>query len=514
MAGQETDKTVVYIDISDVTEQAIGMTGRFLRGRRRDIVLLTLIVSACFLFATEYSDPWVVPFVTGTWSQVTNEGVLSVLPDLLLRLFVGVIGVWALGAMISLALTFIRPLTLPNLYWARRSGGGRKVPYFNVTLRQLWRAVHGFRERTETAGGLNPTRARLISRSMRIAALVLFAGQLFGQTSFWARMHPVFDGDRGLLIVLGLCGALYLLSNRVRRPLVREKSFRARFHRTRLVGLGALVLYFAFVYAVIYVSAHYVVSPLLDTGDNAFSVRKLAGIVAMLAALYLAFRLPSKLFVWGRDQLFAARLIGRPQADDMEARDPRPPIILLRSFQDELGERHGRFYEALERSIGQALAVYGPCVAAGTPGRLAEGPFGRKYFGDEGWKEGLGKYLDEALLLVMIPGWTEGLKWEVEAIRQRGYLHKLLIILLAGEDDRERWAFFSDLFSGTPWHRVLTEAQIADAVAVFFESDDTLIVIKRQPTEEARDDGHDYEVAVHLAVYGLYCRGAAGLSAD
>ena len=508
MAGQETGKGVVYIDISDVTEQAIGMTGRFMRGRRRDVVVLTLIVSVSFLAFSEYLDPWVVSFVTGTWSRVLNEGALSVVPDLLLRLFVGVIGAWALGTLISLALTFIRPLTLPNLYWARRSGTGQEIPHFKVTLRQLWRAVHGLRERTEAAGGLNPTRARLISRSMRIAALVLFAGQLFGETSVWARIHPVFGGDRGLFIVLGMCVALYLMSNRVRRPLVREKSFRARFHRTRLMGLGALVLYFAIVYAVIYLSAHYVVSPILDTGDNTFSVRKAAGIFAMLATIYIGFRVPSKLFVWARDQLFAARLMGRPQAEDMEARDPRPPVVLLRSFQDELSAEHGFSYERLETTIERALAVYGPCVAAGTPGRLAEGPFGRKYFGDEDWQEGLGEYLEESMLLVMIPGWTEGLKWEVEAIRQRGYLSKLLIILLAAEDDRERWAFFSGLFEGTPWHGLLSGADIAGAVAAFFQEDGTLVVLKCREMEQARDDGNDYEVAVHLAVYGLYCHEA------
>lgn len=513
MAGQGTDRTVVYIDISDVTERAIGMTGRFLRGRRRDIILLTLIVSACIFALTEYSDPWVVSAMSGTWSRALNEGVLSVLPDLLLRLFVGVIGIWALGALISLFLTFIQPLTLPNLYWARRSGAGREIPHFGVTLRKVWQAVHGFRERTEAAGGLNPTRARLISRSLRTAALVLFAGQLLGQDSLWSHIHPVFSGDRGLFIVLGLCGALYLMSNRVRQPLVGDKTFRARFHRTRLMGLGALALYFAVVYAVIYLSAHYVVSPILDTGDNALSLRKVIGIVAMFAMIYLGFRLPSRLFAWGRDQLFAARLVGRPQADDVEARDPRPPIVLLRSFQDELSAEHGFSYERLEQTIERALAVYGPCVAAGTPGRLAEGPFGRKYFGDEDWKEGLGEYLEEATLLVMIPGWTEGLKWEVEAIRQRGYLHKLLIILLAAEDDEDRWAFFSRLFEGTPWHGLLSGADIAGAVAAFFREDGTLVILKCRDMDQARDDGHDYEVAVHLAVYGLYCHGVAGTSA-
>src|SRR5438045_2565184 len=42
---------ITYIDLTDATNDAIGMTGRFMRGRPREIVALTLGVGGCFYVA-------------------------------------------------------------------------------------------------------------------------------------------------------------------------------------------------------------------------------------------------------------------------------------------------------------------------------------------------------------------------------------------------------------------------------------------------------------------------------
>jgi hypothetical protein len=47
-----SEPQTIYVDLTDATNDAIGMTGRFMRGQPRDIIALTLIVWACFELAS------------------------------------------------------------------------------------------------------------------------------------------------------------------------------------------------------------------------------------------------------------------------------------------------------------------------------------------------------------------------------------------------------------------------------------------------------------------------------
>jgi hypothetical protein len=148
----------------------------------------------------------------------------------------------------------------------------------------------------------------------------------------------------------------------------------------------------------------------------------------------------------------AGALIGRrgkqllqPTASELTAHDARRPIVLLRSFaDDDLMVVTGRSKEGLttgdfEESIEDQFAPFGPFVAIGKPGEpLPALGAARDYYSDAEWQDAVAKWMDEALALVVIPGLTGGLGWELETIRQYGHFDKVLVLSPASRRRKRR----------------------------------------------------------------------------
>jgi hypothetical protein len=143
-------------------------------------------------------------------------------------------------------------------------------------------------------------------------------------------------------------------------------------------------------------------------------------------------------------------------------RDRRRPILLLRSFGDDMIGLKGRrgvrlpfgldemFARTFEEVITRELSRYGPVVAIGRPGEsLPVVGAAREYVQSEDWQRKVSSLVDEALLIVALIGITKGLAWELNEISNRGALHKLLLVMpptSEREDDLHlRWAAFRDL---------------------------------------------------------------------
>ena len=123
-------------------------------------------------------------------------------------------------------------------------------------------------------------------------------------------------------------------------------------------------------------------------------------------------------------------------AVQVQARDERPPVLLLRSFDDDAielsgPEHHFRLQSLnLEEVVADTLWVVGPVIAVGRPGEELS-PLGaaREYVADGAWQDRVLQLFGQAALIVAVMGDSAGLEWEYRAIAGAGLHDRLLLIL-------------------------------------------------------------------------------------
>src|SRR5574339_970358 len=127
------------------------------------------------------------------------------------------------------------------------------------------------------------------------------------------------------------------------------------------------------------------------------------GLVLFAASLVLSGLLAQRIDARGR------RLRQR-DALSVIAEDPRPPVLFLRSFDDDdvhdLTSRTGRVgLHRTEDNLCHALRRLGPVVAIGRPGeRLPEVGAARLYVSDRTWQDAVRFFLEKARAVVIVMG--------------------------------------------------------------------------------------------------------------
>lgn len=123
-----------------------------------------------------------------------------------------------------------------------------------------------------------------------------------------------------------------------------------------------------------------------------------------------------------------------PSADEVLATDSRPPVLYLRSFEDD-EEAVG-----LEYSLSEVMDDVGPFVAVGRPGDKLP-PLGvtRSYHRDEDWQSYVVDLLDRSALVVMLAGRTEGLAWELGQAARRLSPERLVVLVPNQQESYERF---------------------------------------------------------------------------
>jgi hypothetical protein len=181
-----------------------------------------------------------------------------------------------------------------------------------------------------------------------------------------------------------------------------------------------------------------------------------------------------------------ARMWARVSADRLRARDPRKPVLYLRSFEDDdlrlpavLSARRpflelfaARGSDPFEESIAWQVAPYGPVVAIGRPGRSIQSlGAARELLPDEVWQQEVSERMADARAIVVTIGSTDGLRWEVAQLVSGGNLDRTVFVVPPTDNDaiRERWRFTEEALSAaganlaeTP---ITTERFLAAAIA-------------------------------------------------
>jgi hypothetical protein len=176
----------------------------------------------------------------------------------------------------------------------------------------------------------------------------------------------------------------------------------------------------------------------------------------------LATRLPEAglgLLVLGAVIFLAARRLRSADARRLMLRDPRPPVLYLRSFTDDrlrlwtatlgrpsLVERFTpRRFDRFEEVLVRHLSRYGPVIAVNPPGtRLAPLGAARETIEPANWQSAVaGLMAHSALIVFLAPPSrvTQGLHWELRTVAEHGQLDKALVVVppLPAEQLQARW---------------------------------------------------------------------------
>lgn len=147
-------------------------------------------------------------------------------------------------------------------------------------------------------------------------------------------------------------------------------------------------------------------------------------LVLISAAIFLVARMIDHL----------ASFLIRQSFSELSKRDARPPILFLRSFEDDQVtiERQDALFEVLawkamqprirrlDHILVEKFSRYGPVVAIGRPGERFL-PFGaaRLYVNDDQWQERVIALAEKASAVVVVTSSTPGLRWEITTMLER-----------------------------------------------------------------------------------------------
>ena len=238
--------------------------------------------------------------------------------------------------------------------------------------------------------------------------------------------------------------------------------------------------------------------------------RKLYDTIAGLGGLGL-YLLP----LWGLLLVLGQRL-AQPDARRLLETDKRSPVLLLRSFADDRKQVRPRnvlsrymFFGLrtgmrLEAAIADELVALGPFIAIGTPGeRLAQLGAARSYYPDDEWQDAVLGWMERSRLVVLIAGRSKWFLWELQQVRNRGHLDKTLILFPPGtaEEVQERWQFITDGLGalGPPPETGLNWNGAQPLALHFHPTGAGTLLMSGTATQV------DYELAVRLATFGIYC---------
>jgi len=138
--------------------------------------------------------------------------------------------------------------------------------------------------------------------------------------------------------------------------------------------------------------------------------------------------------VWGWSIYTRGRQYLAPDANRLLQNDPRPRCVYLRPFNaddaDSSLDDAVLFGVSEEEQIAAAMNEIGPFVAIGKPGELLPHlGAARVYINNENWREEVVEWLSKAQLVLVRPGFTKSIEWEIAHIVENIHPDRLVILL-------------------------------------------------------------------------------------
>jgi hypothetical protein len=215
---------------------------------------------------------------------------------------------------------------------------------------------------------------------------------------------------------------------------------------------------------------------------------------AYLWSLYFDPTFPP-IYVRADKALAIRRRLLTPSAIAVRKADARPPVLFLRSFNDDLMDfRDPANHDGLtggvltfEELLTDRLWTFGPVVAIGRPNEVLP-PAGaaREYVSDNGWQTRVTALASEARLVVMVVGITAGLGWEFARIIRMGFGHKVILAFPPCPDLEAglRWRTFRESLDVDARKLATSRLDVRGALAVFFAADGRPVVLTARTRDE------------------------------
>ena len=151
-----------------------------------------------------------------------------------------------------------------------------------------------------------------------------------------------------------------------------------------------------------------------------------------------------------------ARALSRARTKRALEVDSRRAALYLRSFDDDklplpsIASARRPLFELFslrgadpfEESLAWELNTYGPVVAVGRPGRsLASLGAAREHLADDTWRDQVANRMEEAGVIAVATGETDGLAWELGQVVNGGHLQKTFFVFppVAPDAVGRRW---------------------------------------------------------------------------
>lgn len=184
------------------------------------------------------------------------------------------------------------------------------------------------------------------------------------------------------------------------------------------------------------------------------------------------FGLGSALTLLGFFLLVRARRYFQIDADSLLAVDRRPPILFLRSFDDDEKHTYSSAQKALldfslEIRLSNHFSRFGPFVAIGSPKETVPQPgAARVLLSDDEWQPRVLSWMRDAGLIIMYSGKTHWVNWELQKVLENECATRLILMIPEikiwsrserSEEISARVEQVRAVFKSTPWEEELSQ---------------------------------------------------------
>jgi hypothetical protein len=174
-----------------------------------------------------------------------------------------------------------------------------------------------------------------------------------------------------------------------------------------------------------------------------------------------------------------ARRFDARRAEDVVASDSRPPVLYLRSFEDDrrvAGNINvdGLHVETEESELAKLFRSLGPFLAVGRPQEmLSYAGAARFQFDNDDWQQHVIELLSVARLVLIRAGKSDGLLWEIQTVVRLVEPEKILLLIPWGRRsyDKFRSAVGGVFPAGLPTYAGKNPKECFLAGIVFFDND-------------------------------------------
>ena len=198
-------------------------------------------------------------------------------------------------------------------------------------------------------------------------------------------------------------------------------------------------------------------------------------------------------------------------ADALLAVDRRPPILFLRSFEDDEKQRFSDARRALldfslETRLANHVMHFGPFIAIGSPKEsLPQLGAARVLLSDDDWQGRVVEWMKSAQLIIMYSGKTQWVNWELRKIVDSGRATSLILMFpeirawrrsKRDADVAARVEHIRAVFAGTPWSRDLAAYNDFTGLrSMLFFADGSMLMVRSR--SRSRDAYHLSALIAH-----------------